>query len=181
MSWLQNITLTYNIAIARSETNVWMEKSSIDTVYTPAIWGTDPWGNPYLISAENFSANTVHTAQLYKKPMEDQPQLTANVSLGYDVEKWGSSGPISTFYQSRYTNSYSANGTNDRVIDEFIKWDLTFKQEVSSRIALMLNVENLFNRIETRYRYNNVFDWGYIPTGASSYGRTFDFGVRVLL
>jgi TonB-dependent receptor len=181
VKWIQNFTLTYNVSIARSETKVWMETSSIDTVYTPAIYGTDKFGRPVLLSAENFNAITVHTAQLYKKPMEDQPQFTSNVSLGYDVENWGSSFRISMFYQSQYTRVYSADGTSDGIVGEFMKWDLSFKQEVTSHIALILNVDNLFNRTETRYRYNNVFDWGYLPSAASSYGTTIDFGARVSL
>jgi TonB-dependent receptor len=181
VSWLQNFTLTYNIAIARSETNVWMEKSSIDTAYTPAILGKDKFGRDIIISAENFNPNTVHTAELLTKPMEDQPQLTSNVSLGYDVEKWGSSVRISMFYQSQYTRSYSANGTSDGIVGEFIKWDLSVKQQVTSHVALMLNVDNLFNRTDTRFRYNNIFDWGYLPTASSSYGTSIDFGARVSL
>jgi TonB-dependent receptor len=180
VSWLQNITLTYNVAIARSETNVWKEKSSIDTVYTPADTTYDKFGRP-IVSPENFNPITVHTAELYTKPMEDQPQLTANVSLGYDMEKWGSSVRISMFYQSRFTRVYSANGTNDGIVGEFIKWDLSFKQQVTSSVSLMLNVDNLFNRTDTGYRYNNKFDWGYLPTAASSYGTTVDLGVRVSL
>jgi outer membrane cobalamin receptor len=113
--------------------------------------------------------------------MEDQPQLTSNVSLGYDVEKWGSSVRISMFYQSQYTRSYSANGTSDGIVGEFIKWDLSVKQQVTSHVALMLNVDNLFNRTDTRFRYNNIFDWGYLPTASSSYGTSIDFGARVSL
>jgi TonB-dependent receptor len=182
VSWLQNITLTYNLSIARSLTNIWMEKSSIDSAYTPAIWGTDKWGNPRLLTPADTQVNTVHTARLYTRPMEDQPQLTANVSLGYDVEKWGSSIRISMFYQSKFTRTFAANGSNDGIVGEFIKWDLSFKQQVTSSIALMLNVDNLFNRTETRSRYNNVMTyWGYLPTSASSYGTTIDLGVRVSL
>jgi TonB-dependent receptor len=182
VSWLQNFVLTYNIAIARSETKVWMERSSVDTVYTPGytIPPVKP-GFPSTVVPANYNPITVHTAELLTKPMEDQPQLTANVSLGYDVEKWGSSIRISMFYQSRYTNTYSANGTSDGVVGEFIKWDLSFKQELTSHVALMLNVDNLFNRTDTKFRYNNIFNWGYLPTAASSYGTTVDFGARVSL
>jgi len=180
VSWLQNFTLTYNIAITRSETNVWTEKSSIDTMYIPGYTTYDKYGRPTVVPP-NYNAITVHTAELVKQPMEDQPQLTSNVSLGYDVEKWGSSVRISMFYQSRYTNTYSADGTNDGIVGEFIKWDLSFKQQITSHFALMLNVDNLFNRTDTRYRYNKVFDWGYLPTAASSYGTSIDFGARVSL
>ena len=181
VKWLQNFVLTYNISIARSETNVYKETSSVDTVYTPAIMGTDKFGRPIEVSPENYNGITVHYGTLLKKPMEDQPQFTSNVSLGYDVENWGSSVRISMFYQSKYTRTYSADGTSDGIIGEFIKWDLSVKQQVTSNISLMLNVDNIFNRTETRFRYNNIFDWGYLPTASSSYGTTVDFGVLVSL
>jgi hypothetical protein len=182
VKWLQNITLTYNLSIARSETNVWMEKSSIDTTYIPGYLKppVKP-GFPSTWVDSVLTPITVHTAQLLTKPMEDQPQFTSNVSLGYDVENWGSSFRISMFYQSQFTRSFSANGSSDGVVGEFIKWDLSFKQRVTSHIALMLNVDNLLNRTDTRFRYNNIFDWGYLPTAASSYGTTIDFGARISL
>jgi len=181
VKWLQSFTLTYNIAIARSETKVWKETTLVDTVYTPAIMGVDKFGRPIELSPENYNPATVHTAILLKQPMEDQPQFTSNVSLGYDVEKWGSSVRLSMFYQSKYTRSYSADGTSDGIVGEFIKWDLSVKQQVTSNISLILNVDNIFNRTETRYRYNNIFDWGYLPTASSSYGTTIDFGARISL
>jgi outer membrane cobalamin receptor len=85
------------------------------------------------------------------------------------------------FYQSRYTRLYSVDGTNDAIVGEFIKWDLALKEQVTQKISLVLNIDNLFNKPETRYNYNNVFDWGYLPTQSNLYGRTLDLGVRVLL
>jgi outer membrane receptor protein involved in Fe transport len=179
VSWLQNITLTYNVSIARSETNLWMEKTVVDTQYNAAVYNS----RGQLISPEGYTKETFHTEQLYTKPMEAQPQLTSNVSLGYDVEQWGSSVRISMFYQGKYTRIYSSDGTSDGIVGEFIKWDLSLKQQITSKISLMLNVDNLFNRTETRYRYNNfaIFNWGYLPTAESSYGTTIDLGVRVSL
>ena len=181
VKWLHSFTLTYNIAIARSETNVWKETTFIDTIYTPAIIQKNKFGQDVVVSPENYNPVVNHTAKLLTQPMEDQPQFTANVSLGYDVDKWGSSIRISMFYQSQYTRSYSPDGTSDGIVGEFIKWDLSVKQQVTSHVSLILNVDNLFNRTETRYRYNNIFDWGYLPTAASSYGTTVDLGVRVSL
>jgi TonB-dependent receptor len=181
VKWLQSFTLTYNIAIARSETHVWKETASVDTVFTPQQnLGVDKFGRPIIVP-ENYNPITVHTATLLKQPMADQPQLTSNVSLGYDVEKWGSSVRISMFYQSQYTRAYSADGTSDGIVGEFIKWDLSVKQQITSNVSLVLNVDNIFNRTETRFRYNNIFNWGYLPTASSSYGTTIDFGARVSL
>jgi TonB-dependent receptor len=176
VKFFQHMTLSYNIAIARSKTNIWLEKLVMDTVYDAAI--LDPRSGDTL-TPEGYTLKRYHESKLYTKPMEDQPQLFGNVALGYDLAKF--SARLSMFYQSRYTRSYSADGTSDAVVGEFIKWDLSLKYEITTKIALMFNVDNMFNRTETRYQYNNVFNWGYIPTSESSYGTTLDLGLRVSL
>jgi TonB-dependent receptor len=175
VKWLQNITLSYNVSIARSETYFFMEKAVIDTQFNAAQYS--PKGK--LIQDSAYVKYTDHTVILVKKPMEDQPQLFGNAVLGYDIG--GLSARISVFYQSRYTRSYSVDGTNDAVVGEFIKWDLSLKQQITQKISLALNIDNLFNKSENRYRYNNVFAWGYLPTQSYLYGRTLALGVRVSL
>ncbi len=175
VKWLQNITLSYNVSIARSETYFFMEKAVLDTQFNAAQYNA----RGRLISPDTSISFTDHTVILVKKPMEDQPQLFGNAVLGYDIG--GFSARISVFYQSRYTNTYSVDGTSDAIVGEFIKWDLSLKQQVTQKISLTLNIDNLFNKPENRYRFNNIFDWGYLPTQASLYGRTFDLGVHVSL
>jgi hypothetical protein len=111
--------------------------------------------------------------------MEDQPQLYGNAALGYDIG--GFSGRLSVFYQGQYTRTYSGDGTSDNVVNEFIKWDIALKQQVTPKISFLVNFNNIFNRSETQSRYNNLFDWGYLPSHADTYGTTVDFGVRVSL
>jgi outer membrane receptor protein involved in Fe transport len=175
VKWLQNITLTYNLTIMRSQTNIWLEQSLIDTMYTPTQYNV----KGKKIADSSFIPIANYTAEMATKPMEDQPELYGNAALGYDIG--GFSARISVFYQGKYTRSYSMNGTSDAVVDEFVKWDLSLKEQLTSIISLTLNVNNIFNRQETRSRYNDKFDWGYLPTSAQLYGTTIDFGVRVSL
>jgi TonB-dependent receptor len=177
VKWLQNITLSYNVSISRSETHYWMEKIVVDTLFVPAR--LDHFGRPISPDTFSLALPTPHTLELEKKPMEDQPDLTGNITFGYDI--WDFSIRLSMFYQDRYVRSYSADGTSDAVVGELIKWDLSMKQQLTSKISVLLNVDNLFNRTDTRWRQNTVFNWGYIPTSASSYGTTIDLGVRVSL
>jgi TonB-dependent receptor len=178
-SYLQNVTLSYNFTVQRSASYIYLQKHQVDSVFTPAVWGKRRDGTPYIKSDSSYAVGTYNYIALDKKPMEDQPQFFGNAALGYDIG--GFSARISVFYQSRYTRSYSGDGTSDAIVDEFIKWDLVLKQQINSYISASLNINNLFNRQETRSSYNNIFDWGYRPSSASLYGTTVDFGIRVNL
>lgn len=173
VSWLHNLTLTYNFTIMNSETYLYLSAPSVaDSSYTPATGGHHP-------TPAQITVDPVQTITLQKKPMEDQPQLYGNAALGYDIG--GFSGRLSVFYQGQYTRTYSGDGTSDNVVNEFIKWDIALKQQVTPKISFLVNFNNIFNRSETQSRYNNLFDWGYLPSHADTYGTTVDFGVRVSL
>jgi TonB-dependent receptor len=175
VTWLQKITLSYNVSITRSQTNIIVGKSVNDTVYVPAS-GTP--GTPRY-KPDTTALLSDGIAVLEKRDSEDQPKLYGNVALGYDIG--GFSARVSFFYQSRYTRQYSANGTADAIVNAFAKWDLALKQQLIPAVALFLNVNNFTNRQETTSRFNSVFDWGYLPRTAELYGTTVEFGVRLLL
>ncbi len=175
VSWLRNITLSYNLSITRSETNIIVGRSVLDTVYIPAS-GTP--GTPRY-RPDTTAVLSDGIAVLEKRQSENQPEFYGNVALGYDIG--GFSARVSVFYQSRYTRLYTGNGSANIVVDAFSKWDLAFKQQLTSVVSLFLNVNNFTNRQETTSRYNTVFDWGYLPRTAELYGTTVDFGVRVQL
>jgi outer membrane receptor protein involved in Fe transport len=170
VSWLRNITLSYNVSITRSQTNIIVSEQTTDTVYLP------PTGRPPV---EGWRAQPGSRAKLVTKPFEDQPELYCNASLGYDIG--GFSARISVFYQDRFTRQFSFDGTSDNIVDAFTKWDLALKQQVNSHLSLFLNVENLFNKVDSRSRLNTIFDWGYLPSSSDSYGTTVDLGMRLSL
>jgi hypothetical protein len=175
VTWLQKITLSYNVSITRSQTNIIVGKSVIDTVYIPAS-GTP--GTPRY-KPDTTALLSDGIAVLEKRDSEDQPKLYGNVALGYDIG--GFSARVSFFYQSRYTRQYSADGTSDAIVNAFAKWDLALKQQIIPAVALFLNVNNFTNRQESTSRFNSVFDWGYLPRTAELYGATVEIGVRLLL
>jgi len=170
VSWLHNVTLSYNLSFARSKTNILVGTTVIDTTYTPGTTGSHP--RPAKI---NLLEDGIPMWQTHQS--EDQPTFYMNAALGYDIK--GFSIRLSVFHQAQYTQQYSAAGTSDAIVDPFTKWDLAIKQKISSRIALFANVNNIFNKQETKSRYNNLFDWGYLPKTAELYGASVDFGLRV--
>ena len=170
VSWLQNVTLSYNLSFARSRTNILVGTEVVDTTYTPGTTGAH--GKPPKL---NFLEDGVPIWQTHQS--EDQPTFYMNVALGYDIK--GFSIRLSVYHQAQYTAQYSAAGTSDAIVDPFTKWDLAVRQQISSTISLFANVNNIFNKQETTSRYNNLFNWGYLPKTAELYGTSVDFGVRV--
>jgi outer membrane receptor protein involved in Fe transport len=171
VSWLQNIVLTYNVSITRSKTEILFNQNIVDSVYIPAT--TRP-PNP-----AHYNLLSDYAPKFVTRQSEDQPEMYANVALGYDI--YGFSARISLFYQDKYTRAYSANGTSDAIVDAFAKWDLALKQQITPHLALFLNVNNLLNRKETTSRLNNIFDWGNLPRTAELYGTSLDLGARISL
>jgi TonB-dependent receptor len=171
VSWLQNVVLSYNISITRSRTDILFNQSVVDSGYVPA---TIRPARP-----ESYNLYTDNVPIFVTRQSENQPEVYANVVLGYDFS--GFSARVSVFYQDRYTRQYSANGTADVVVDAFTKWDLALKQQVTGNLALFLNVNNIFNKKETTSRLNNIFDWGSLPRTAELYGASIDFGARISL
>ena len=172
VSWLQNITLSYNLSFSRSQTNILVGTSVIDTTYSPATTGSH--GHPAKL---NFLENGIPIWQTHQS--ENQPTFYLNAALGYDIK--GFSIRLSVYHQAQYTSQYSAAGTSDAIVDPFTKWDVAIKQEISKNIFLFANVNNIFNKQETTSRYNSLFDWGNLPKASDLYGTSVDFGVRVLL
>jgi len=175
VKWMQNIVLSYNVTIMRSKTQVWVQNTVFDTTWTPAQYNDR--GRKITDSA--FTPVGNYEAVLVNRAMEDQPELFGNLSLGYDIA--GFSARISVFYQSRYTRSYSTSGQSDAIQNEFIKWDLSLKQQITSQIALILNINNILNREESQSRYNRYYSWGDLSVYAQHYGRTMDLGIRINL
>jgi TonB-dependent receptor len=165
--YLSNFTLSYNLSVTRSKTNIVGSQtiSRNDTTY-------DLRGNPHLTTT--FS----HVPKIFIRESEGQPKLYGNAALGYDIG--GFSARISVFYQDRYVQQYSQDGQTDIIVDPFAKWDLALKQKCTDNISVILNINNLTNRSETTSFQNTVTPWTINRT-AETYGTTVDFGVRIML
>jgi TonB-dependent receptor len=165
--YLSNFTLSYNVSLTRSETNIIGSKtlSRQDTTW-------DLRGNPHLTTTYS------HVPVVFTRESEGQPKLYGNAALGYDI--WGFSARVSVFYQDQYVQQYSQDGQADVVVNPYAKLDLAFKQKCTENISLLLNINNIANRTETTSFRNSVTPW-MISRTAETYGRTVDFGVRVTL
>ncbi len=174
VSYLKPITLTYNVSITRSQTNIYIqapEASPIIITQLPPF----PGPPPIIRLAPNPKR---FSAQLVNRAVEGQPNLYGNAALGYDIG--GFSARLSVFYQDEYVEQYSSDGRNDQIVDSFTKWDLALKQQVSTRVSLYLTINNLTNIIETKSDRNTLMDWNR-PRSAELYGTTIDLGVRLSL
>ncbi len=162
---LQHIILSYNGSIVKSETT--LISSAIDTTYTEVII---PPG--IVIITPNYTTYRTSRTQ----PLENQPELFGNVSLGYDIG--GFSGRISLFYQAEYIRSFSASGDADRVIAAYARLDLSLRYKLFENLSLLFSANNLNNIDEDDIQVNNVKDYRILRR-SELYGTTLDFGIRV--
>lgn len=171
-AFLRNITLSYNFSVTRSETNILVRYTKVDTIWSFRVnprTGDTTWT---MNTQQTFLPKTV------KRQSEGQPKFYGNVALGYDIG--GFSARISVFYQDKYVEQYSERGNADVIVDSFTKWDLALKQAITDYLSFYLNVNNLTNIKETKSRVNNIRLWN-LPRNAEFYGTSVDFGVRVIL
>jgi hypothetical protein len=124
--------------------------------------------------------NTTYYAKYVdlKQKLEGQPELFGNVALGYDIG--GFSARVSLFFQGEYTQTYSTDGTADIIVNKLSRWDLALKQQITSAIAVMLNVNNFTNVEENTSIKNRNTGWNLLYT-SDNYGITADLGVQITL
>ena len=168
-SYFNNITLSYNASLTRSETYIIQSVSKQDSIFqvNPRT-GQGQWvpGTPYNAAIE------------VRRQSENQPKFFGNAAIGYDI--WGFSARVSVFYQGEYVQQYSTDGQSDIHVNSFTKWDLSLKQEILKSVSLFLNVNNFTNVQEGTSRINMIRDW-HLPRTAELYGTTADFGVRITM
>jgi TonB-dependent receptor len=172
VSFLKNMTLSYNISVTRSETNIYTGVTGMDILAaTPhTIGGFPVWtavkGMQYYVTI--------------KRQSEDQPNFYGNASLGYDIG--GFSSRLSVFYQQEFVSSYPSDILLGKVgyTSSFTKWDLTLKQKFSNYVSLYLNINNLTNAKQTKSSKDNNWGWDRL-TSEELYGATADFGVIITM
>jgi TonB-dependent receptor len=167
LPWLlKNFVLSYNVSVVRSETYIrsYLWAAHVDTGYVRNV--------PVI--------NTTYYAKYVdvKQKLEGQPELFGNVALGYDIG--GFSARVSLFFQGEYTQTYSTDGTADIMVNKLSRWDLSLKQQVTSAIAVMLNVNNFTNVEENTSIKNRNTGWDLLYT-SNNYGITADLGVQISL
>ncbi len=168
--FLENFILTYNASLVRSET--YILATDTFTVYVKQPTGFPP---PYDSITIPITNNKIVER---KQRLEGQPEVFANIILGYDMGEF--SARLSLFYQGEYNQSFSASGLSDQIINSFTRLDLAFKYQITRNIAVMLNLSNLTNIDDRNSIYNRSTGWKLLNT-SEQYGFTADLGVRLNL
>ena len=106
--------------------------------------------------------------------MPDQPSHIANITVGYDFK--GFSSRFSMLYQtdtSTFINS--TNSLFDSFSDDYIRFDISLKQEFRQGLELFANLNNISSRPDRNFRGSQDSNPSYIEY----YGFTMDLGARL--
>lgn len=163
---LQNIVLSYNFSIVRSETHIISTELEEYSTYI-------------TIGGKQVEVKKSRSVLVdLKEKLEGQPELFGNFAIGYDIG--GFSGRLSIFYNGEYTRSFSANRRSDSVQDAFTRWDLALKQVITDNISVMFNLNNFTNTEEGTSIKNHITGW-QLDNTSEKYGLSADLGVRIEL
>ncbi|NER81023.1 MAG: TonB-dependent receptor [Leptolyngbya sp. SIO1D8] len=103
-----------------------------------------------------------------------QPDLTANIALGY--EKGGFSGRVSVILQDQSFDELGTQELKDTFTNFSARWDATVKQDINDRFQVFLNWNNITNEPQRSFQ-SNLDD----ETEREFFGATVDLGLRVKL
>jgi TonB-dependent receptor len=106
--------------------------------------------------------------------MPDQAADIANVSFGYDVGHF--SGRISMLLQGKTLSYVGVREELDGFTEDYIRWDLSLKYDLTKTISLFYNFNNLTNRPDQSFMQTARY-----PTSQDYYGWTTDLGIAVKL
>jgi TonB-dependent receptor len=154
--FLRNFILNFNYSRIYSETELpyfFVEKEIIPSFPEPEVYLTPV----YLTRKSRIPGQSDHLA---------------NVTLGY--ETGGFSARLSVQYQGESIARVSTAEAGDHSYnDDYLRWDISAKQDITKNIALYLNFINLTGREEGAYYY--------IPEKTTSeefFGMMIDFGAQ---
>lgn len=103
--------------------------------------------------------------------MINQAKNIANFSLGYDLG--GFSGRVSMLLQGESLSGVGSVPELDRFTGNYVRWDLSLKQQITPRASIYFNANNLTDRPDESFQVIEGF-----PTAQENYGLTIDLGVR---
>lgn len=130
----------------------------------------------YLLERERLPAppfflNTVKdTSRVGRLP--NQPKHIANMMVGYDLK--GFSVRLSMLYQTNALSFFGNTPVDDRFTDDYVRWDLSVKQDFFWGLQFFANFNNLNARPDRDFRA----ELGASPAFIEYYGFTTDIGVR---
>ena len=107
--------------------------------------------------------------------MPGQAPLIFNFSVGYDLK--GFSGRVSANYQDNYLMFPGSSAIQDNINWNFWRFDIALKQKLSPKLSLFLNLNNINNMREERFRnYDTRF-----PSSIQNYGQVYNVGLQLKL
>jgi TonB-dependent receptor len=118
---------------------------------------------PYVIST---AIDTLRSGRVV-----GQADYIANFAVGY--EKRGFSGRLSLIAQGGSLESLGGRSEFDGFADDFLRWDLTLQQKITSGFSAFLNFNNITDYAEKAFLGIKAF-----PTSEEFFGWTADFGLR---
>ncbi len=122
-----------------------------------------------LTVRDGFFLTRIDTFRVGK--MINQAKTIANFSLGYDIA--GFSGRISMLYQGQSLAGVGSVPELDRFTGDYVRWDLSLKQQITPRASIYFNANNFTDRPDESFQVIEGF-----PTAQENYGWTLDLGVR---
>jgi TonB-dependent receptor len=106
--------------------------------------------------------------------MINQANDIGNVSLGYDYGEF--SGRISVLFQGKTLAEVGDREELDRYTNDYIRWDLMMKYDITNSIGVYFNLNNFTNSPDRSYTLNTVYQ-----TAEEYYDWTADLGISFRL
>ncbi|MFC2116413.1 TonB-dependent receptor domain-containing protein [Bacteroidota bacterium] len=114
-------------------------------------------------------AITVNHDTAYADRLLSQPNYLANLGLGYDNRKWGTSVRLSFNFQDDILTREQRrpDGADREATLEFYRWDFQLKQMITKKLSFNANVSNIFNQPDRSVRlitgyYTELEYYGYL-------------------
>jgi TonB-dependent receptor len=103
--------------------------------------------------------------------MPGQADYIANLSIGY--EKGGFSGRLSMIYQGPTLQTVGTRSELDGFTDDYVRWDMVFRQNITSGFSIYANLNNITNKAEKAFLGSRNF-----PTKQEYFGWSAEVGLR---
>ena len=158
---LKGIVLSANLTLMDSKTEY--QSTLFKRIANPN------YGQPGEPRAIFVNSDTAYVDRLLK-----QPNILANVSLGYDIK--GFSARLSYSYMGNILTmpQYRIDGADKESTLAFDRWDLQLNQKIGKMISVYVSVENIFNESDRAIRDVT----GYY-TSVEYYGFATKLGVKI--
>tara|TARA_B100001115_G_C15843350_1_gene423619 strand:+ start:681 stop:3566 length:2886 start_codon:yes stop_codon:yes gene_type:complete len=105
-------------------------------------------------------------------PMPFQSDDIANLSIGYEREKFSSR--VSVIYQGKTLSNIGVRKEIDGFTDDLTRIDFTLNYKINDKISFFINCSNITNQPDKSYRYESLF-----PTDIEYYGLTANTGFSI--